>query len=96
MSKKPKIPCFVMTYFEFDNFKKTIEELSKYEDQLDLKIVENKSKYTENKFAPYIKGLIKKGIVTEYFLFSENITNNAIKQSLWTLIFLKFKVNILC
>ena len=77
---KFKIPIYVVAFFMFDNFKKCMESLITYKDYLDIKIIENDSKYSKTHFMPYIKDLIKKGIVSEYFYFEKNINNNAFAE----------------
>ncbi len=72
-----KIPCYGLTFFDFDNFKKSIESLLEKKDFLDIKIIENYSKHTEEKFKPYIFDLLEKELISEYFLFDENVAANA-------------------
>lgn len=75
-----KIPCYVIAFYMFDNFKKCIESLMQKKDYLDIKIIENNSINTEKYFKPYILNLLNKKLVSEYFLFEKNINNNAIKK----------------
>ncbi len=77
--KQSKIPCYVIAFFEFANFQKTIECLLKKSDLLDIRVLENYSKYTEAKFKPYILDLLKQGKVSEYVLFEKNISCNMTK-----------------
>jgi len=72
-----KIPCYITAFFMFDFFKQTMQSLLKKSDKLDIKVVENYSKYTNQKFKPYIFDLISKGFISEYFLFEKNISSNA-------------------
>jgi hypothetical protein len=75
-----KIPCYVLAFFLFDEFKRCVDCLLKKSEYLDIKIIENNSKYTDKKFKPYILDLLGKGLISEYFLFEENISNNAIRE----------------
>ncbi len=72
-----KIPCYGLTFFDFENFKKSIESLLEKKEFLDIKIIENYSKNTEELFKPYIFDLLKQGLISEYFLFETNIAANA-------------------
>lgn len=83
--KQNKIPCYVVAFFEFNNFKKTMECLLKKNEFLDIKVIENNSKYSETKFKPYILDLIKQGKVSEYFLFDNNVCSG-IAKTLYPLI----------
>jgi len=80
--KKNKIPCYVLIYYCFDNFKKSMESLFKKSAYLDIKVIENYSKYTEAKIKPYVMDLLQQGLISEYFLFDANIANNATHEVL--------------
>lgn len=75
-----KIPCYVLVFFDFETTRKSLEFLTKYNDRLDIRVVENNSENTENFFRPYISKLLDDGEISKYYLFNENIGFNAMEK----------------
>jgi hypothetical protein len=71
-----KIPCFVLIYEQVAIIKACLDFLVKHADRLELIIIENASANTPI-IQPYVQELIDRGLVTRYYQFAENITNNA-------------------
>lgn len=78
---RKKIPCYVLVFDQVEIIQKSLDFLTKYADRLDLIIIENPSSNT-----PKIKKIIdrfgKKGLIKKYYLYDENITNNAMSSLL--------------
>jgi hypothetical protein len=77
-----KIPCFI---FIFNNYKEIIKSIDCFvgrSDALDIFIVENRSIYTDECIKPYVMEKIKDNTIKKYYLFNENITNNALEVAL--------------
>jgi hypothetical protein len=72
-----KIPCFVVIYYDFEIIQKSLSCLIKVCEKLDLIVLENKSEHTESQIKPYILNLLKNEQILRYYLFEENISNNA-------------------
>jgi glycosyltransferase involved in cell wall biosynthesis len=74
--KKKRIPCYVLVFDQVEIIDKTLASLARYTDQLEVIIVENPSNHT-----PEIKKIVADygahGLVKRYYLFDDNITNNA-------------------
>ena len=47
-----KIPCVVITYYDFESIKETIECLLNQEEALDLFVIENRSEFTDELIKP--------------------------------------------
>ena len=77
-----RIPCIILCYFDFEGIKKSLQFFSKFKDKLFLIVVENPSKYTEEKIKPFILDLVKKNKIDSYFLMDENIGLNAVEMLL--------------
>jgi hypothetical protein len=77
MFRKRKVLCYVLVFDQVDIIKKCLNFLTTYSDQLELVIVENPSDNTP-KISKFIESLGKKGLIKRYYLFSENITSNAV------------------
>lgn len=73
-----KIPCFVLIYEQFDIIKKCLTFLTKYAHRLHIIIIENFSVNTNHQIKPYIMDLLEKRLICKYYLFEENIANNAV------------------
>jgi hypothetical protein len=76
-----RIPCFVLCFFDFPAIEKSLNFFSKFNDKLELVIVENPSKYTDT-IKPFILNLLKEGKIDYYYLMNENIGLNAIEMLL--------------
>ncbi len=74
-----RIPCFILCFFNVDATKKSLEYFSKFKDRLELIVIENFSKYTEEYLKPYILDLLNKEKIDHYFLFDENIKGKALE-----------------
>lgn len=71
-----KIPCYILCYNEFLNFRTTFEYLQKI-DSFVFHIIENASKYSRSHFLPYIQAKIESGEIASHYFFEQNITTNA-------------------
>lgn len=74
-----KIPCYVTVFFDFENTKKALDYITRYNDKLDIIVLENKSENTETQIKPYISNLLDENKIEKYFLFEKNIAANALK-----------------
>lgn len=74
-----KIPCFVLTFFDYDVIKKSFDFLTRFNDRLDIHVVENHSDFTESHIKPYLLDLVEQGKISSYYLFDENIGVNAME-----------------
>lgn len=72
-----KIPCYILIYRNFERNKESLDFFIKYNDKLDITIIENKSDYTYTLFKPYIDELVKTNKIKRYVIFDENIASNA-------------------
>ncbi len=78
LRKKPKerVLCYVLVFDQIEIIEKSLRFLTKFSDWLEIVIIENPSANTN-----HIKNLVenygKKGYISRYYLFSENITGNA-------------------
>lgn len=76
LSKRTKIPCYILVYDQVDIIDKTLGFLSKYIDHLSLIIIENPSK---NSVA--IKNVVekyrKKSLVDRHYIMNDNISGEA-------------------
>lgn len=74
--RNSKIPCYVLVYDQVEIISKSLAFLTAYADRLDIIVIENPSDNT-----PAISKIVetygKNSRVTQYYLFDENITNNA-------------------
>jgi hypothetical protein len=77
-----KIPTFVLIYHDPPTIRASLDWLTSFRDRLDLIVLENPSESTEGEIRPYIEGLLARGHVTDYYLFDENISNNAFEVAL--------------
>ncbi len=77
---KNKIPCLVLIFFDYNTTKKSLDFITKFNDRLDIHIVENYSEYTNEYIKPYVLELLKKNKIKSYYLFEENIGFNAIEK----------------
>ncbi len=76
---RKKIPCYIIVYDEISVIKPSLEFLTKFSNELDIVIVENKSKNT-----PKIKKLVAsmgdRGLLKRYYLFDQNIVGRAFDE----------------
>ena len=72
-----KIPCYVRGFLDFETIKKCVDYLIRFNDRLELNIIENYSDYTESHFKPYMLNLLEQGKINSYYLFEEDIGINA-------------------
>lgn len=75
--EKQKIPCVMLAYYNLNLIKTTVDFLLKCSDDLEIIVLENKSKNTENEIKPYLLNLVKNKKISMYAEFEENISNNA-------------------
>lgn len=71
-----RIPCVIITYYNFEVIRQTIDFLAA-DDRLSLYVIENKSENTEAFIQPYLLEQVKEGRIKKYVLFDKNISNNA-------------------
>jgi len=74
-----KIPCVVVVFHDADTVKTSLDSLVRLSDRLDIHVLENPSENTEDCIRPYVEGLLAEGLVSQYVLFDENISNNAVE-----------------
>jgi hypothetical protein len=72
-----KIPCIVIIYYDFEIIQKALFCLTKLQDSLEIIVIENYSEYTDLKIKPFMQSLLATEHISKYYLFAENITNNA-------------------
>lgn len=72
-----KIPCFVCIYEQVDIIKRSLTFLTNHASRLNIIVIENYSDNTNEIIKPYVTDLLDKGLVWKYYLFDENIANNA-------------------
>lgn len=71
-----KIPCYVLVYDQFSIIKRSIDFLCGYSTRLDIIVIENPSSNTPQ-ISAYIRRQARKGYIKRYYLFDNNIANNA-------------------
>lgn len=76
---KGKIPCLVIVFFNTEITKKTLNFLTKYNDILDITVIENYSPNTEFEIKPYLINLLMNDRISRYILFEKNIAMNTLK-----------------
>jgi len=74
-----KIPCVVVIFHDPCIVRKSLDSLVRFSDRLDIHVLENPSENTDEHIRPYVKGLLAEGLVSQYVLFDENISNNAVE-----------------
>ncbi|CAN5739178.1 hypothetical protein BH11VER1_BH11VER1_08630 [soil metagenome] len=85
-----RIPCIALVYFDFPIVKSALDFLLSNAGRLSLSIVENPSPQTTPLIRPYIEEKLQQGLIENYFLFDQNISNNAFEiildylESTWT------------
>jgi len=67
-----KIPCFVLTWMDHVGIKGLIDALAVYP-QLQVIVVENRSRFTDPIIKPFLWDKVKEGVVDKYYLFDKNI-----------------------
>jgi hypothetical protein len=77
--KSQKLPCYVLIYDQVDIIKKSLEFLTEYSGRLDIIVAENPSPNTPE-ISKFIRQLGNKKLLKRYYLFDENITNNAFRM----------------
>ncbi|QTF49045.1 putative WbbJ Acetyltransferase [Acanthamoeba polyphaga mimivirus] len=81
-NNKQKIPCFVLIYDQVDIIKKCLSFFTKYNSRLDIIVIENFSQNTNETIKPYVMNLLNKKKIWKYYLFENNIMNNAYHMAL--------------
>lgn len=76
-----KIPCFALTWFDYEAVKEFVETVS-LDERIEIIIIENRSRYTESHIMPYVLEKIEEGKVRKYYTFDKNISNNAMSMVL--------------
>jgi hypothetical protein len=77
--RNSRIPCVVTVYYDFEVILKSMEFLLRHTGAIEFFIVENWSENTNKLIKPYMLSLINTGKISKYYLFKENITNNAVE-----------------
>lgn len=81
MFKRKKIPCYVVVFDELSVIKPSIEFLVKYNDRIEIVVIENTSGNTPN-ISAYINKLGKEGKLDRYYRFHNNIAGRAFDEVL--------------
>lgn len=71
-----KIPCYMLCYNEFVNFRTTFEFFQKT-NLFAFHTIENPSPFSRSLFMPYIQAKIESGDILSHYFFDDNITTNA-------------------
>lgn len=74
--KQEKIPCYVLVFDQIDIIRKSLDFLVRFNDKLDIIVIENPSPNTP-KIRNIIEALGHNKLLKQYYLFEKNITNNA-------------------
>ena len=74
-----KIPCLILVYRNIEIIQECINYLLDFKNKLDLYVVENHSINTDKFIKPWILDLVESSSIKKYFLFSQNISNNALE-----------------
>lgn len=72
-----RIPCLALVYFDFSIVKTFLNFITQDSNRLALSIIENPSAQTEDAIRPYIETMMADSSIENYFLFEQNISNNA-------------------
>jgi hypothetical protein len=72
-----KIPCFISVWMDYNGLKHLIPAASVYS-ELELIVVENKSRFSNTIIRPYLIEQVKKGVVSKYYHFERNIFSDSI------------------
>ena len=68
-----------MAYFDLDTISQTLEFLDLYSDRFAISVIENKSRYTEERIKPYLLNKLAAGDIVKYVLLDENIAGSAMQ-----------------
>ncbi|QDU92539.1 glycosyltransferase family A protein [Lignipirellula cremea] len=73
-----RIPCVVIVFFDEDTVRQALDALVRLSHRLEIHVVENWSPQTATAIRPYVESLLREGKIHAYYLFEENISNNAL------------------
>lgn len=74
-----KIQCCVLAYYDLETIRKSIDFLCDRNDRLEITVIENRSKHTDDKIKPYVLDKLEAGKIVKYVLLDKNIAGNALK-----------------
>jgi hypothetical protein len=74
-----RIPTFILIWLDHEAVKPMIEACAKYP-QLQLIVVENRSRFTDTHIRPYLVEQVKEGVIDQYYVYDKNIASNSMMQ----------------